>query len=64
MKSQLSGKEVEVPRNCAYVMVANFTSEELVIPKATIPRVAEEISEPLVECINADFDQPMKPCKK
>ena len=64
VKSQLSGKEVEVPRNCAYVMVANFTSEELVIPKSTILGIAEEISEPLVDCINADFDQPMKPCRK
>ena len=64
MKSQLSSKEVEVPRNCAYVMVANFTSEELVISKATILGVVEEISETLVDCINADSDQPTKPCRK
>jgi len=45
-------------------MVTNFTSEELVIPKATIQGLAEEYSEPSVDCINADSDQPTKPCRK
>jgi len=34
-------------------MVANISSEELTIPKATVLGVAEEISEPLVDRINA-----------
>jgi len=64
VKSQLSGKETEVPRNCVYVMVSNFTNGELVIAKATILGVVEEISEPLVDCINSDSDRPTKPCRK
>ena len=42
----------------------NLTNEELVIPKAKILGVTDEISETLVDCINADFDQPTKPCRK
>jgi hypothetical protein len=34
-------------------MVTNFSSEELTIPKAMVLGVAEEISEPLVDGINA-----------
>jgi len=34
-------------------MVTNISSEELTIPKATVLSVAEEISEPLVDRINA-----------
>jgi hypothetical protein len=33
-------------------MLANFSSEELTIPKATILGVAEEVSESLVDKIN------------
>ena len=39
--------------SCAYVMVANFNNEELTIPKATVLGVAEEISEALLDMINA-----------
>ena len=39
--------------SCAYVMVANFSNEELTIPKATVLGVAEEVSEALVDRINA-----------
>jgi len=38
-------------------MVANFSKEELAIPKATVLGVAEEITEELVNKINAD-DKP------
>ena len=34
-------------------MVINFNSEELTIPKATVVGVVKEISEPLVDRINA-----------
>ena len=34
-------------------MLANFSNEPLVVPKATVLGTAEEISEPLVDCINA-----------
>jgi hypothetical protein len=34
------------------VMVANFSDEQLIIPKATVLGVAEEITEELVERIN------------
>jgi hypothetical protein len=38
-------------------MVASFSKEELTIPKATVLGVAEEITEELVNEINAD-DKP------
>ena len=38
-------------------MVANFSKEELTIPKATVLGVAEETTEELVNKINAD-DRP------
>jgi hypothetical protein len=34
------------------VMVANFSDKQLIIPKATVPGVAEEINEELVDRIN------------
>jgi hypothetical protein len=39
--------------SCAYVMVAYFSDEELTLPKATVLGVAEEISESLVDSVNA-----------
>jgi len=36
----------------AMVMVANFSDEQLIIPKATVLGVAEEITEELVDRIN------------
>jgi len=38
-------------------MVANFSKEELTIPKATVLGVAEELTEELVDKINA-VDRP------
>jgi len=40
------------------VMVANFSDEQLIIPKATVLGVAEEITEELVDRINTT-DQPI-----
>jgi hypothetical protein len=34
------------------VMIANFSVEELIVPKATVLGVAEEITEELVDRIN------------
>ena len=39
--------------SCAYMMVANFSNVELTIPKTTVVGVTEEISEALVDRINA-----------
>ena len=51
--------------NGAYVMLANFTNEELTVPKATILGVAEELSESIVDKINKQTeckaDSPTKP---
>jgi len=42
----------EAPRNCAYVMLTNFSDEALTVPKATVLGVAEGISESIVDKIN------------
>jgi hypothetical protein len=47
------------------VRLANFSNEPLVVPKVTVLGTAEEISEPLIDSINAgcksDADSPTKP---
>jgi len=52
----------EAPRNCAYVMITNFSNEGLMVPKATVLGIAEEISETIVDKINREgqssFDIP------
>jgi hypothetical protein len=45
-------------------MVANFSQETLTVPKATILGIAEEVSEPLVDKINANSDSPTGPRRK
>jgi hypothetical protein len=49
-------------------MLTNFSNEPLVVPKATVLGIAEEISEPLVDSINAgckaDADSPTKPHRR
>jgi hypothetical protein len=42
----------EAARNCACVMVTNFSDEALTVPKATVLGVAEEMSESVVDKIN------------
>jgi len=42
----------EAPRNCAYVMLTNFSDEALTVPKATVIGVAEGISESIFDKIN------------
>ena len=42
-----------------YVMLANFSQEELTLPKATVLGLAEEVSETLVDQINSE--SPTKP---
>ena len=59
-----SSNETGAPSGCAYIMVANFTSEALTIPKTTVLGIAEEGSESLVDRINTDSDQPTKPQRK
>jgi len=45
--SQSIHSETGTPSRCAYVMLANFSNEPLVVPKASVLGVAEEISESL-----------------
>ena len=45
--SQSNQSETGAPSRCAYVMLANFSNEPLVVPKASVLGVAEEISESL-----------------
>jgi hypothetical protein len=46
--SQHEHVETRSPNSCAYVMVANFSVESLITPRATVLGIAEEISESLV----------------
>ena len=52
----------------AYVMLTNFSGEELTVPKATVLGVAEEVSEDIVDKINtekeSDTDSSTKPPRK
>jgi len=47
-------------------MLANFSNEPLVVPKATVLGVAEEISESFVNKINPKYksDAPVEPQKQ
>jgi hypothetical protein len=45
-------------------MIANFSEEALTIPKATVLGIAEEVSESVVNKINADKSVPEKPLRK
>ena len=66
--SRSSYGETGVPSSCAYVMLANFSNEPLVVPKATVLGVAGEISESVVNRINpkceSGLDTPVKPHRK
>ena len=65
MISQSSHSETGAPSRCAYVMLANFSNETLVVPKATVLGVAEEVSETLVNKLNPKYKSelyaPVKP---
>jgi len=54
--------------NRAYCMIANFSEEALIIPRAIVLGIAEQIPDPLVARINArshkNSDPPMKPRRK
>jgi hypothetical protein len=43
------------------VMLANYSSEELTLPNATVIGVAEEISEQIVDAINAEMTMNIDP---
>jgi hypothetical protein len=52
-QTSLQGRIVrEAARNCAYVMITNFSDEALQVPKATVLGIAEEVSESVVDKIN------------
>jgi hypothetical protein len=51
--SQDGYRRARARNSCAYVIVANFSDEELTFPKATVLGVAEEMSESLVDSVNA-----------
>jgi len=60
---QPSRVKIEPPKT-AYVMVANFSSVPLILPKATVLGVAEAVPESLVDRSNTDKDQPPKTTKE
>ena len=51
-EAQASHGQTWPPKNCAYVLIANFSNETLTLSKATVLAVAEDVSESLVDCIN------------
>jgi len=51
--SPCSRNETGAPENKVYVMLANFSEESRTILKSTIIGVAEQISEPWVNQVNA-----------
>jgi hypothetical protein len=51
--SQDGHRTARATNSCADVMVANLSDEELTLPKATALGVAEEMSESLVDSVNA-----------
>ena len=53
MTSQQGRAATKPQHSCAYVMLANVSAETLTIPKATVLGVAEEVSESVVDKINA-----------
>jgi len=48
LESKVVYAETDVSGSCAHVILANFSGEELTVPKATVLGVAEEMSESLV----------------
>jgi len=52
LASKVVHAETDVSGSCAHVILANFSDEELTVPKATVLGVAEEMSESLVNDIN------------
>ena len=48
-------------RDLVHVMLANFSQEEFVLPKATAVGVAEEISPSVVAAINDDDGSTIRP---
>ena len=66
--SQAHGNATGNSSGCTYVILANFSDENLILPKATIIGVAEEISESLVNKINAkaetNLSEPSKPPRR
>jgi len=48
LASKVVHAETDVSGNCAHVILASFSEEELTVPKATVLGVAEEMSESLV----------------
>jgi len=69
-RERTSQQDREVVRSAdsAYVMLANFSNEPMTIPKSTILGVAEEVSESLIDGINANAESsmntPTKPPRK
>jgi len=48
---------VDVSANNVYLMLANFSQEELTLPKATVLGLAEEVSKALIDRINIEKPQ-------
>jgi hypothetical protein len=65
MTSQSDNRAKKSPDTRAYVMLANFSEETVVIPKATVVGLEEEVSETIVNKINSpresDSTSPNRP---
>ena len=68
MTSRADHKAVRSPNTSAYVMLASFSDETLTVPKSTVPGIAEEASQPLIDRINQikelNSDSPLRPHRK
>ena len=51
---QSNHSDDSVRKGCAFVMVTNFSNQELIVPKATVLGVAEEMTGEIVEKTNSE----------
>jgi hypothetical protein len=62
MTSQTDQMVTKLPDTSAYVMLTNFSDQTMTVPKSTVRGIGEEVSESLVEKINAKTTKcPQKP---
>jgi hypothetical protein len=68
MTSQAEHMDARSPNTRSYVTLANFGDQTLTVPKSTVPGIAEEASEALIDRINQikepDFNRPQNPQRK
>jgi hypothetical protein len=54
LTSQPIQVKIDTPADSVNVVLSNFSHEELILPKATVLGVAEEVSETLIDIINKE----------